>query len=231
MKKSLLEVLELSPNGKSWLNWLDEECVKALNYIDERLDHLWTCNHCHPTRNRVMLPFLMLRREDVKLVMICKEPYDSEEMATGIPVDSGGILDTPSSNAFRQLISMYWNKVDKDKFMMLYYASGILVINASFTIQHSVDRKYSMINSHYPLWTNFMVPFLRKLGKENVQIVTLGLEGKLLVRDNVPSNLVRICSFPHNKATQRIFMDMMTEAVSDHVFDIWKPLSESTIDG
>jgi uracil DNA glycosylase len=201
---------------------MDSDIKRAVEYIESRLSTMWMRGFCHPGKIRVFRPFSLIHRQNVRLVVLCKEPYDKSYLSTGIPIDTEGRLDTPSAKAFRDIISRYWDDVSYDKFMDLYYQSGILVLNSAFTKQREYDPKYSLTDSHYPLWTNFMVPFLRKLGSEGVPIVALGLEAKLLVRETVPLNLVYTSPFPTDRSGKDTFESIMRHAIEKYVFDVDK---------
>jgi uracil DNA glycosylase len=216
----LVETLALTTRGIAWLKVLPVECINALYYIDDKLDSLWNNNLCFPVKNRVLLPFHMIAPEEVTMVILCKEPYSSSSMATGIPVETGGKLSTTSEKVFMDLISKYWNNTDTDNFMKCYYASGILVINSSFTISPVHDKRYSLTESHFPLWTTFCYPLMRYLNSCNIHTIGLGVEAKGLLR-NVPNgSMVYNCPFPTDHKTISNFMVLSTSLINKIIFRI-----------
>ena len=214
----LLDTLSLTDRGKAWLKILPDECTSALNYIDSKLFSNWSNTMCYPHVNRVLLPFHMIAPDEVVMVIICKEPYGSYSMATGIPIETGGRLDTLSQSVFMNLISKYWSNVDKDNFMRCYYASGILVINSSFTITPTKDKRYSLTQSHFPLWTRFCYPLVRYLNSINIPILGLGMESKGLLRNSPNASMVYHCPFPIDRDTIVEFYSITQKLIDAFVF-------------
>jgi uracil DNA glycosylase len=201
---------------------MSEECKAQLDYIDSKLASAWKLGLCCPIRPLVMAPLAALPRCNVRLVVICKAPYKSRSMACGIPVLSGNGKETPTSRVFKSLISKYWDGVNNTNYMSLYYKSGILVLNSAFTIAMQYDDKYNITESHFPLWTNFMVPFVKKLHDEHVPIVALGVEAKGLIRNLENSSIVKTCQFPKDASSGYEFKEIMSHAISEYVFDVSK---------
>jgi len=161
----------------------------------------------------------MIGPDEVALVIICKEPYASSSMATGVPVETNGKLDTLSSNVFMALISKYWTKVDKTNFMRCYYASGILVINASFTISPVHDKRYSLSQSHYPLWTRFCHPLVLYLTSRNIPVLGLGTEAKGLLRNSPDGSIVHSCPFPIDSKSIAAFTEIAKTLIDNVIFN------------
>lgn len=216
----LLDTLQLSPRGRSWLRVLPNECKEALYYIEDKLDASWNNNTCYPQKNKTLLPFHLIAPEEVVLVIICKEPYASTSMATGIPVETNNRLETASVRVFRDLISRYWTNIDNNNFMKCYYVSGILVINSSFTIGSVHDKRYSLAQSHFPLWTRFCHPLVRYLNSKGICILGLGSEAKGLLRNSSDGNIVRSCPFPMDHITTATFMELAKSLIDSNVFRV-----------
>ena len=195
-RSRLLENMSKSCNGAAWLSLMSEECIGGLIYIEGKLSHMWDSGTCFPSIERVMLPFHIIHPSNTKLMMICKEPYRSNDMATGIPVDTGNGLETGSCRIFSKLISEYWRNVNKGNFMQCYYASGILVINACFTSCSIPDRRYKLSHSHGPLWTWFLHPMIRIISDIGIPILAMGTEARALTRNMSNSHSLYYCSFP-----------------------------------
>lgn len=215
---SIPETLRLTDRGKAWLNVLPQECISALGYIQDKLHSLWRQGVCYPTIDRVMLPLHLVAPEEVRLVIICKEPYHNEHMATGIPVDTGGTLDTPSSKVFTDLISEYWKGVNNKNFMNCYYASGVLVINASFTSQAMPDKRYSLSHSHAPLWSRFCHPLVKYINANNIPILGLGVEARGLMRNMEHGSITYYCTFPNDDVSATQFKNTMRMLMNEYVF-------------
>jgi uracil DNA glycosylase len=194
--------------------------MEALEYIHSKLKDMWRSGECYPALNRVLLPFHMIGPEEVRLVIVCKQPYRNAHLATGIPVETDGTFETPSSGIFMEAISRYWRNVNNKNFMKCYYASGILVINAAFTSQHLVDKRYSMNVSHMPLWTRFCRPLLVYLNSLRVPILGLGIEGRGLLRNMNNPDCTYRCPFPKDDTTSREFMNMYDRLAREYLFNV-----------
>jgi uracil DNA glycosylase len=214
---SLLENLGNTSRGKAWLDVLDERCKSALIDIGSKLDSGWKSGMCYPPVDLVMKPFHIVAPEEVRLVVICKEPYTGQ-MATGIPVEANADIVPKSARYFIDLISRYWIGVSSSNFMKCYYASGMLVINASFTIQKSEDKRYSLANSHFPLWANFTRPFVKLLVGRQYPILALGVEAKTLLRNMETKAPVYYSSFPRDDKTRDDFIANAMEAIDTHIY-------------
>lgn len=218
---SMYENLLTSERGMSWLQMMPPECISALQYIQDRLTPLWARGVCYPAPDRVMLPFHMLSPDETKMVIICKESYRSESMATGIPVETGNNLETPSARVFMRLISEFWKDVNISNFMKCYYASGILVINASFTSESILDKRYSLTYSHCSLWSRFCYPLISHINRNTTKpIVGLGTEGRALVRNAVRGDTVHHCPFPIDGTTSREFTEIIKRLIHMYIFDV-----------
>jgi uracil DNA glycosylase len=219
---SLVDTLKLTVRGLSWFRVLPQECIDALFYIESKLDTMWNCSSCYPIKKKTLLPFHMIGPEEVVMVILCKEPYSSSSMATGVPVETGGRLHTLSEQIFMQLISKYWTGVTHDNFMRCYYASGILVINSSFTVEQVHDKKYSLTQSHFPLWTTFCHPLVKYLNSLNINILGLGVEAKGLLRNMANGSRVHNCPFPTDSKSIREFLDTTSSLIDTLIFNTHK---------
>lgn len=216
----MIRILQASTKGKGWIEWMGPECIGQLEYIESKLSNLWSSGRCFPGKLQTLLPFIVLSREHTKLVVLCKEPYRSNSMACGIPVLSGDGMMTPSAKIFKLFIEDYWEGVTNTNYMSLYYESGILVLNSSFTTGYVDDKKYNLTESHFPLWTNFMIPLMERFAEDNVPILGLGLEAKGLLRGLNLGPRVMICPFPIDESRSGDeFITTMSYAVSEYVFD------------
>ena len=212
----LLNELASSENGTEWLMYLCKQCIDALTVIDDKLSSVQTV----PKLALSVLPLHMIRPSAVKLVVFCKEPYTSEFMATGIPVETANGIETPSATYFTGVISSYWGGVkDISSAMRCYYASGILVLNASPTVQVVQDKRYSLAASHFSLWAKFMRPLVRQLLATGVPIVALGSEPKQLVRNVESRGLVYQCPFPSDSTTAKDFYECLGATIDEYVYD------------
>lgn len=54
--------------------------------------------------------------------------------------------------------------------MRYYYVSGIIVVNTVFTVTLIIDKRYSLAESHFLLWSKFCVPFTRFINSYNIPI-------------------------------------------------------------
>jgi uracil DNA glycosylase len=219
----MIGALNSSKNGKSWLEWMGKGCIRKLDYIESKLSPLWLSGVCYPSPSEAILPLAMLHRDQVRLVVICKEPYRGRNMACGVPILSKSGLMTPSSNIFKGFIESYWDGVTNSNYMQIYYNCRILVLNSSWTIGPLDEDRYDLTESHYPLWTNFMVPFVRKLSDDNVPIVALGIEAKGLVRDIESTSDVVVSGFPSDIRSIGEFTAAMSSSIASHVFNITHP--------
>lgn len=217
---SLLDNLKSSQNGLAWFEILGDDCIASLGRIDKFLTPLWNVNKCYPSKPNVFNPFHMISPKDTKLVIICKQPYASQIMATGIPVETNLENITPSGIYFKRIISAYWSNVDDQNFMKCYYSSGILVINASFTIQKSLDKRYSMTDSHFPLWSTFTKRLVLLLVSLNIPIVFLGLEAKALSRNVESKASLYHSAFPNDETTFTEFAKELCFAIEENIFDV-----------
>jgi len=215
----MLRCLETSREGRIWLEWMGPDMVQQLKHIEQKLSLLWRLGICYPYAHLVLSPMHLIERSKTKLILLCKAPYRSPVMACGVPVLSGDGTMTPSSKVFKSLIERYWEGVTDDNYMHLYYRSGVLVLNSCPTIQQEVDDRYSLTDSHFPLWTKFMVPFIRKMHSEGVPVVGLGVESKGLMR-GIPEDLSCIvCSYPSDYKSIPAFLDVMLQVLSEYIFD------------
>lgn len=215
---TLLDTLSNTKRGESWLQILPKECIDALRYIDDKLAEDWSRGVICPTKIATLLPFHMIAPEEVKLVILCKEPYSNSNMATGIPVDSGGTLETYSEKVFSKLISEYWNNVDKHNFMKCYYASGIMVINSAFTNTCNSDKRYPLSTSHFPLWTRFCQPFVKYINSMNIHVVGLGVESRGLMRNLPNVDYLHSCTFPIDQRSSNEFMSILKNIINHVIF-------------
>jgi uracil DNA glycosylase len=208
--------LSKSDNGREWLKCLPDECVRALSVISSRLSNVPVV----PLLRQSVLPFHLIHPSHVRLVVLCKEPYASESMATGVPVETASGMETPSANYFLDVIRSYWADVSNVSVgMRCYYASGILVLNSSATIVSSIDKRYTLALSHFSLWATFMRPLVRYLLLRRVPIVALGAEAKQLVRNIESHGLVQQCAFPSDPTTAEDFYETLRQAIDSHVYD------------
>lgn len=215
----MIQSLIDSKNGKQWYNIMPDKCKEALVSIERKLSDIWDSNQCVPSRENVLLPFTMISPDDVAMIIICKEPYSKSTLATGIPIQTGNGIMTPSSIIFSSTIRRYWRNVTNDNYMDYYYKSGILVINASFTIMSNVDdKRYSLAYSHYPLWCEFTKPFIEWMNSNDIPILCLGLEAKSLMKSIV--SMKYICSYPRDIETSKEFIDIVSTMMSEYIFDI-----------
>lgn len=213
----LSDELRKSLRGQSWLKHLPTELIQILDDVGTKLAPLWNANLCQPGRDTVLAPFHMIATDEVKLVLICKEPYRGG-MATGIPIEPSNGMETKSRSYFSRFVEKYWNGINSKNFMTCYYASGILVLNASFTVDPHCDRRYKLSASHFPLWTRFMKPFTQFLLSNNVPIVLLGSEAKSLCRNLETKGLTSSAGFPTDEAGYASFSDCMTVAVNHYIY-------------
>ena len=197
--------LNASERGKAWLNYLTPECLQALEYIEMMLVRE---NDVTPTFERILLPFHMIAPSEVKMILICKEPYGGS-MATGLPIEANGEVWTKSSAAFKASISRWWSNVTTDNYIRCYYASGILLMNVSFTKINSIDKRYAMTNSHYPLWCKFCYPFVRLMNSNRIPILGLGVESRNLLATLSDQTIVHLNTFPKDTATIYTFITLM----------------------
>lgn len=215
-----IESLATTERGISWLVSLPKECLDGLLIIERQLNAMWNSRSCYPVKSKVLIPFHMISLPETTMVIICKEPYGSNDMATGIPVETGNKLVTPSIKVFKSVISRYWSGVTDDNFMHCFYASGILVINASFTSQTIYDKRYSLTCSHFPMWTRFCHPFVKYINAKGIPILALGVEGKGLTRNMAKSDIVFQCSFPRDQGSINEFTVLCSELIERFIFRI-----------
>lgn len=216
----MLKHLGSSRVGSTWLRWLGQDMLQQLANVESKLDYLWLLGLCYPIRELVMVPMCLIPRESTKVVLLCKNPYRSPRMACGVPVHSADGTMTPSSRVFKEFIQRYWDNVTDDNYMGLYYESGVLVLNSSPTIQQAPDDKYSLTDSHFPLWTSFMVPLVRRLYSEGVTIVGLGVEGKNLMRGLSEGPNYISTPFPSDDKSISLFTTTMSYVFSEYLFDV-----------
>jgi uracil DNA glycosylase len=207
----MLKVLLNDEVGRQWYYTFTKEMRVTLHTIDMRLSPYWESHTCFPSRENAMLPFMLVPPHRVKMVMLCKEPYNSGDMCTGIPVEvRGNKLETPSAVVFRDAIRQACKcdpSINGDNYMRRYYEEGVLVINASFTARYKETRQ-ELNHSHYPLWCTFVKPFIEMVNAYGVDILVLGGEGSKLVRNVVPTNRnIYTCTFPKDKATIATFKE------------------------
>lgn len=215
-----LNIMSKYDSGKRWLDLLPDEILIALINVERTLEPLWRGNICIPNRELLLMPFTMISPDKVKLVLLCKEPYASKHMCTGIPIEVGNGMQTQSSKAFRNVICKYYTDVDEHRFMDLYFDAGILVLNASFTTQQSHSR-YELNSSHFPLWSTFTKPLLHYFNNIQLPMLLLGVEGKKLARDIVPSNVnIHRCSFPKDSKTTEEFHRTLTQLIEIYIFNV-----------
>lgn len=216
----LVDELSSSSRGSDWLRVLPVECVEALNTIDHHLSNYWDTDECVPSKSVTLSPFHMIAPTEIKMLIICKEPYSSKWMSTGVPVEVKWhkIPVTPSESAFGNLIRNYWGNIDRNNFMRCYYASGVMVINAAFTVSATLDKRYSLARSHFPLWSRFCYPFVRFLNSHNIPILALGVEAKGLLRDLIINTNTRYCTYPTDTITIRDFCSVANEMMQSAVF-------------
>jgi uracil DNA glycosylase len=219
----MLRALHGHPIGKQWYILFDKDLRVKLHAIDIKLASLWEQRLCFPSRGECMLPFMLIPPHNVKLVLICKEPYNSDNMCTGIPVEvKGNILDTMSAKIFREIIgTCYGNdgSVTNTNYMQKYYDIGVLVINAAFTTVRKNTRQ-DMNLSHFPLWCTFVKPFIEKVNASGVHILALGSEGSKVVRNMIPvGDNIHTCPFPKDRKTADMFRHSIINIMNKYVLD------------
>lgn len=194
------------------MNHLSSECLSGLQSVDGILGA--SRSQIAPPREAMMLPFHLVAPTELKLLVVCKEPYGGG-MATGIPVEvSASTLQRSdiwprSAEVFQEFISEYWDGVNKSNFMRCYHASGILVINAAFTRVSVRDKRYALACSHRPLWSRFTSPLVKQLNEEGVPILGLGVEAKELLQPLRNRHIVHLEQFPRDRESVEAFTATM----------------------
>lgn len=214
----LTQNLSASERGRSWLSYMSNDTLAGLRKVSNMLQPCWTRGNCYPPAEMVMQPFHVIAPEETKMIIVCKEPYTGN-MATGIPVEPNADITPDTAKYFMDLISDYWLCVDRDNFMRCYYLSGILVMNASFTSQRSDDKRYSLSNSHFPLWAEFVKPLMRSLVADRYPILALGAEARSTLRNIENADLVEYASFPRDDATYRDFSVVCSSMMDKYIYD------------
>lgn len=205
--------------GQSWARELGQEFIHELGIISWKILELSKSGIVvSPKGENVMAPLKLIGPENVKLVIICKEPYTSQSKATGVPVEVGTKSYTRTAEIFKDAITRYHPSADNVLFMRAYYRSGILVINAAFTIGTSQNRKYSLNNSHFPIWCKLVRIIVQYLMSKNVGILALGSEAKAVARDLPdPQHLIRTSVFPTDEETAAKFKSDLSNMVEEYV--------------
>jgi uracil DNA glycosylase len=219
----MLRSLETTKNGNLWIEKLDIETLEELNSIDEKLVQESKRAQVIPGQQRCLMPFHLISPQKVKLLLICKEPYASLKMATGIPVEIGQGTDlkqTDSLKVFKNFISTFFRDVTDENCMRLFYEAGVLIVNASFTCIFTPNSKYKFSASHFPLWSRFLDKLVRLLNSEEVPILALGSEARMLLRGLLASNNnLYECAFPSSDIeSKKEFQLTMKKLFDKYIF-------------
>jgi uracil DNA glycosylase len=221
----LLESLLSTINGVAWANLLSSECIEMLGTIERQLDKLTHEGRDYsPDKHLILEPFHRIHPDNVRLVMICKEPYTGRGMATGIPIETKSGFMTPSSSIFKRVVLSNWNlSPSAVDYMSVLYNNGILVINASFTAEKCLDKRYELSTSHFTMWCKFTYPLMNIFADRGYPICSVGVEAKQLDRAIKTKHPIYRVSFPHDGVSIAEF-----EAKTKELFKLYGNIQSDT---
>lgn len=210
--------------SQAWFAIMNDECIKSLliiynkirNYYDEK-------DRCFPRLECIMLPFRCIEPNNVKLLVLCKEPYKSNELATGLPIEVPyNRQATPSMIHFNNILSRYIINTSPHDCIRYYYGFGVMILNTCFTTVNVVDKRYTMNLSHLSIWATFLIPFLRIMKKRQVPILLLGTEAKTLAPTLDKYDKLYLSSFPSENAGTSIkeFEAAMIQCLETYIFRV-----------
>lgn len=204
---------------REWLRCMPKECISALDVIYDRLYDLYSKKEkVYPQFSNIMLPFTKMSPDNLKFLIIGLEPY-KDGTATGIPAVSFNIRDgryvmTPTARAFKSVATRILGLDSSNKeFMDPFYNNGILVLNASFTAETVVDKRYELSHEHRTLWARFMYPFLRYCRDRDVFILCLGKGAYDLHKAIEGYDKLYYARFPTDAETTQEFEQMVKDIV------------------
>ena len=146
--------------------WLDKNSAeKYLNDKDikEAID-----NSTSPKKDDIFNALKMLRFDDVKAVILGKDPYPNPCHAHGLAFSSKNNT-TPDSlkNIFKAIDSAYnsnlFEKADNE--LTSWVKQGVLLLNTSLTFEKSEDKalQAKLQIKHYKIWKNFIKEIIDKI--------------------------------------------------------------------
>lgn len=152
------------PLTSEWRSILSSNTVEALNIAHRTVKK----KSFIPTEDKILKGINEHTPDNVKVVVLGQDPYPTPGQAIGRAFGCGLGL-SPSLRMIYICLETYYGEKERDLKLDYLVKQGVMLINSAFTIS-----KIANDTSHYYIWEEFTVAFLKDLVRYNRDIVLIG---------------------------------------------------------
>jgi uracil-DNA glycosylase len=157
--------MDLSRIFKSWYNHLKEYINKDNNYYNKLFEFLtlsYNLKIIHPKKNDIFRSLQLTDFNELKVVILGRDPYPDDSNKTGEELFSPVI--TKIKDCIEQSVyeGLYLNF---DPTFETWYKQGVLMLNTALTIESN------KIGSHTKYWNKFITNLISAINKDKTGII------------------------------------------------------------
>ena len=186
------------PEFKTWNNFVKETGLDSrLDELLNNLDVLYENTIVYPEKNQVFRAFSECEYDNTKVVILAMDPYPgvykNNPSACGVAfATENGYINPSLKIIFEELkrtgFPIYGNPVYQAKSLFNWCEQGVLLLNASLTVEQGLS------GSHSKIWKPFTEHLITSLSKKRPDIIWLlmGRDAQKFKTNIVSGNILEV---------------------------------------